>query len=752
MPRLAGFFLLACLLLSCLSLACSPAEPEEPSRLPDSDGSYLAYVTRAPEFRRVRQDSTTASRWDTWLYMPWRYRWTIGTGEEGGRFCRDHGINGGFTDHGEGPLDWLERWHLRFYNDHTAGKGDLYLMPGGLDAGMRDPRAIRPRPIDRPLLAALAEKVAKNVRGLRGSPMRVAYALDDETSWGSFTRPAVWRINGDDAAYQRWLDDYYGEKDGKPAPKAQWVSPDALLPELGKPLKEIDLSPLLDRMTYNDSVWANALGELVERCNREDPATPCGIVGAQAPSLWGGYDYAKLARKVQFIEAYDLGSAQEILRSFDRDNAVPRVTTHFHDDRRGTGNDVWLAWHYFAHGNRGMIGWVDESWFEDGRPRPWLDRFGKTLRELGTVQGPKMAGARSLHDGVAIYYSHPSLQVSWVLDAEAHGKTWANRNDDVRLGTSHNVRKAWELLLADSGLRYDFLAYDEVVLHGVPREYRVLVLPACFALSDVEARRIADFAEAGGTVIADFGCGLFDPHGRGRERGALDALFGVRHGGGLTRAGLFSGRLWVETDQDAGYGYKRYRELFETLRPRLHQGYAVAERDLPVASERPAGKGRAVYLNLSPQRYLMERQEATADADRRRPFLDPLRQAGVTPWIEARSLGRPVPLEVTYWSKGNRTLVFVLQNVPVSGVSTGGGGAEGLVEARIPIEVRLAAPVTGARDERTGRALFPDTQDAAGTHLSFELDTTEAVFFSFAGPPPSGTSPAIHRRSAELHP
>src|SRR5690349_6408882 len=99
-----------------------------------------------------------------------------------------------------------------------------------------------------------------------------------------------------------------------------------------------------------------------------------------------------------------------------------------------------------------MIVSVGDNWFDPadtGKPRPWLDRFGKTLRELGEVQGPKMASARFLHDGVAIYYSRPSIQVSWVLHAEAHGTTWANRNDDFRLGTSHNVRKAWELMLAD---------------------------------------------------------------------------------------------------------------------------------------------------------------------------------------------------------------------------------------------------------------------------------------------------------------
>ncbi len=713
-----------------LALACAPAEPEgpRPARW-NSDRTYVDYLRRAPEFQPVTQ-RVGVDRWDTWLYIPWRYRWTIGTGDEGGRFCQGHGINGGVTDHGEGPFAWLERWGLRFYNDHTAGKGDLYLQPGSFETDVRNGRALRPRPLDEALLARLEETVAQRVRAVRASPQRVAYALDDETSWGSFVRPLPWRVNADDGAYARWLDHYYGAK----APPPRWVTPDDVLPELGKPLQEIDLSPFLDRMTYNDSVWANFLGKLVERCHREDPATPCGIVGAQGPSLWGGYDYAKLAKKVQFIEAYDVGSAPEILRSFA--GALPRVTTHFHRDQ--DGSDSWLAWHTFAHGQRGMIGWVDEGWFTNGHPRPWLDRFAPTLRELGGVQGPKMAGARSLHDGIAIYYSHPSIQVSWCLDAEAHGRTWPNRLDDARLGTSHNVRKAWELLLADAGLRYDFLAYDQVALHGVPPEYKVLILPACYALSDAEARRIAEFAEGGGMVIADFACGLFDPHGRGRERGALDSLFGVAHDGRETRADFFAGKLWVETDQDADYGFKRYRDLFATLKLRLDRGYAVAERRLPVGTERTAGQGRAVYLNLSPQRYLQYRQEGKAGEEESRPFLEPVSRAGVHPWIEWTSGGRqsPVPLEATYWSKGGRTLVFVLQNVPIASSSTGGGGPEGLAATAIPLEVRLAAPVRDVRDERTGRGL------SDGDRFTFRLDTTAAVFFSFAGSPPDGTRSA----------
>jgi len=60
---------------------------------------------------------------------------------------RDYGFNGGFADHGEGPLEWLQKWQLRFYNDHTAAKR-LLVSPRRQQQRVfqkyqRDPRAIR---------------------------------------------------------------------------------------------------------------------------------------------------------------------------------------------------------------------------------------------------------------------------------------------------------------------------------------------------------------------------------------------------------------------------------------------------------------------------------------------------------------------------------------------------------------------------------------------------------------------------------
>jgi len=642
-----------------LLLACASAAP--------GGDDFAARLRDDPAFEPVR--ALPAERWDTWIYMPWRYRWEIGTGDAGGRFCRDYGINGGFTDHGEGPFAWLERWELRFYNDHTAGKGSLFLKDP-------DPRAAtRPVPLDRFLLSSLKQLASKRVERLRGEPGIVAYALDDEISTGILLRPVLWRLH-----------------DAAPAPPRH-------LPSLDAPIGRIDLSPVLDFMQSQDSEWAGFLGALVEECNRVDPRTPCGFVGAQAPNLFGGYDYAKLMRKVQFLEVYDQGSAPAIARSFAR--GIPIVSTHFQ------GDDSWKAWYGFAQGQRGMIGWV-EGWFENGKPKPWLDAFAPTLRELSQVQGPKLHGARRIHDGVAIYYSHPSIQVSWLLDAEPHGKTWPNRNGDARLGTSHLVRKAWEFLLADAGLQSEFLSYERVARNGVPAEFRAVILPACFALSDAEAQKLAEFAARGGVVVADFMCGLFDERGRGRTKGALDDLFGVRHDGSETRAEFFGGRLFVESDQEKGYGSGSFRQLLDTAPCRTRDGFAIAERRLP-----PEGKGR--YLNLSPQRYLQFREEGRAEASHVARFVAPL---GIEPWVLPEGpTGRPRNVEVTYFAKGERTYLFVVANPPLQR-----DGTRRPSRAPIRFDLRFAAAVRDVVDERTGAKLgdgdrFPVEFDPKGALL-----------------------------------
>ena len=579
---------------------------------PTGADAYARYVRTSRDFQSVKQDAAWSRKaFPGWLYMPWTYQWTIGYTEESGRWSLAHGYNGAFLDGNGGAPDsppgklaWINRFGLRFYLDHTAGKHDLHLW----DGGQQKPHlaelhgsGVRAVPVNEALRQRLHGKIQNNISQVKSSPERAAYALDDEVSWGHFVHPTMWRVTDDPAAYPAWLAEVYGA--GAAPARDRWVTYDDIRTHLPAwSVRDFDAGPLMDQWSFNDSYWCNFLGGLVEYANTLDPDTPCGLVGGQAPSPFGGYDYAKLMRKLQYIEAYNLGSSQAVIRSFNPQGAVPAVTSMFHQSAE---DDIWQVWYYLAHGNRGHIGWV-ENWFDGPTPRPWQEVVAPDYREAAQKIGPLMQGAQWRHDGVALLYSHPSVQLGWILDAQAHGATWVNRDGDHRLGAAPLVRQAWENMLRDGGLQYNFLSYADVIQTGIPPEYKVLILPACLCLSDAEASAIEAFCRRGGTVIADYLPGVWDQHGRGRAAGgALDSLFGVRHDPAMTQADVFGGSLWCEVDQDAGFGWKTYPEFLSHADACLKDpsGFNKAVRAMPTANVRRVGAGTAVLLNLSPQWY-----------------------------------------------------------------------------------------------------------------------------------------------------
>lgn len=687
---------------------------------------YENYVLNSKDFKPVKQDKAWAYKaFPSWTYMPWYYQWSIGHNDEAGAFSIEHGYNGAFVDRGDSSyLPWINQFKLHFYADHTAGKGDLYIQDSNkLNAktmgGMRTP------PLNEPLKTRLQGIIKKNIENLKSSPYRAAYALDDEISWGSFAKPCMWKVTDDPDAYKKWLEEIYGK--GKVPERSTWIGYDAIRSKLaGWTIGTFDASPLMDQWTFNDSVWNNLLGDLVEYANTIDPETPCGYVGSQCPNAFGGFDYAKIMRKVQFIEAYNIGSAQAIVRSFNPHNALPQVKTHFH---RSVADSVWQPWYYVAHGNRGSIGWV-QNWFDAKKsPLPWHKEVAPTYLEIEKKIGPLQAQSEWMHDGVAIYYSHASIQMSWIMDAESHGSSWKNRNDDERLGASHLVRKAWENMLRDEGIQYNFLSYVDLIQKGVPHEYKVLILPAVFCLSDVEAEKIMAFCKAGGTVISDFLPGCWDQHGKGRSAGGvLDSMFGVKHDVGLKASNVFGGKLWAETDQDANYMWKTYEELLTKANTCIKDpsGFNKAVREMGVDKSNKFGQGVAVLMNLSPQWYNAYRCEGFEAAKKREVFMKYVKAAGCKRWVEIQgATDKEFGYEITYWSKDGRTILFLCLNPEVRGNAEGSGSSIGLKTDTLDVTLKFAKPVSAAHDERAGTDL------GNGDTFKFKWKMNEGVVMSF---------------------
>lgn len=692
---------------------------------------YENYIKTSKDFKAIKQDKEWMHKaWPTWVHMPWYYQWTIGWNDEAGKFSHDHGYFGAFTDHGNPKyLEWINKYKLTFYNDHTAGKGDLHIHPNKINNKICAEVKDREPFLNDATKNKLKAKIKANISSIMSSPYRAAYSLDDEISWGGFVKPCMWKIT-DDIHYRNWLKEIYGEKNVPENPG--WISYESFRKKLKEwSIGDFDCHQFVDQLSFNDSYWANLLGELAEYANEIDPATPVGFVGGQSPNTFGGYDYAKIMKKIQFLEAYGLDDTQSLVRSLNPGNAMPVVSTHFH---KSVNDTIWQTWYSLAHGNRGFIGWV-EKWFDGPTPKSFHKEVGPHYIEVSKTISPLVSKATWVNDKVAIYYSHNSFQMSWILDAEAHGSTWINRNGDHSRGTSHQVGKAWRNMLRDEGLQFDYVSYEEVIRNGVPKQYKVLILPAVYSLSDIEAKKIKEFCQDGGTVIADFLCGIFDHHAKGRKAGGvLDDMFGVKQDPKWKQADIFTNGLWVEVDQDANWSNAGKYQAFLTTSnscKKDESGFNIAVPALKVNNVNKFGKGTAVYMNLSPQWYNAYRQSGGMEECKKRSvFMKHIHDAGVKRWVEIQdATEKEFGYEISYWENNGRTYLFLCSNPESATTELGGGNSIGLKSDLVTVTLAFNKPLKGVKNERSG--------DTLGQGKSFKVSwkQNEAVVLSFEGHP-----------------
>jgi hypothetical protein len=351
------------------------------------------------------------------------------------------------------------------------------------------------------------------------------------------------------------------------------------------------------------------------------------------------------------------------------------------------------------------------------------------------IQGPVSEvfvdpGARFLTDPVGIYYSHPSVQAGWAMDALAHGKTWPRRlssmdNDNQSMGI---LRNAWCNTLEDIGFQYDFVSYLDVLDGAIDLKarFKVIILPKTVCLSDKEARALTEFVMHSGVLIADYLCGVMDEHGRGGNVGKLDGLFGIEKD---VNAGFMNGRGVTEIDAEKHRrpfldrftyykGAQRYKGLVVFERGLAVNGvsggggvpvYPGGGKQPLVLAEQQQGKGRAVYLNLSPVEYqAAERRLGDYGARWREIVEGILKEAGLRPRVRVCEQGRPaVMIESLFWQRGNELYLGIVKNP--SDRKEAGAGRDIKTEARVtgperPIELVFDRPV-GLVDMRTREEL-----------------------------------------------
>jgi hypothetical protein len=525
----------------------------------------------------------------------------------------------------------------------------------------------------------------------------LAYAFDDEISLGSFVTPCdVDKHSLSIAWFREWLRHGYGTIEhlnnqwGRNFKRFSDVMPkgfEQIRKELRNPfISRWNLSAWLDFRHFMDFQFAAVLAELSRYANSIDPNIPAGFVGGQGPGPWGGYDYALLSRAVQWMEAYDIHGTNEILRSWWNKDRRPRMQTFF--STKNPKLDSWFIWYYMLHGNQAVIAWPNGWFHKDGKEiASHIVALKETFKEVqGKISEPIVDPETKFDpDPIGIYYSHPSIQVGWAMDAITHGKMWINRKGSIddenqSIGV---LRKVWCKTLEDLGFQYDFISYLDVEEGKVDlnKKFKVIILPKIVCLSDSEANALKEFVINGGTLIADYLCGLIDEHGKGRSKGVLDDLFGIirdesegyMNGEGLTE---IDGEKHKEpylrrfTNYDGAY---RYNEIviFErgTKYNQGANGIKINNRlglfhRTSVFITRDTGKGRSIYLNLSPLEYWSpEKRFGDYGYKWRKIISKILQSAGIRPRVVIFEKGNNLNMiEPLYWKNGKRTYLGLIKN------------------------------------------------------------------------------------------
>lgn len=303
-----------------------------------------------------------------------------------------------------------------------------------------------------------------------------------------------------------------------------------------------NFAPWADFRSYMDLSLARALADFRQAARELDPRTPVGIEGTQMPHAFGGYDLWRLSRVLDWIEPYDIGSAREILGSFMP--GKPIITTVFEAD---TAHARRRLWHLLLEGDRGCIVWWSEDCIDwtspDYRLTPKAKALAPVMREMTSPLARLFLRAQPERDPIFFHYSQASIQVDWLLESTVDGSTWLRRFSSYE--AEHNrmaaARNGWLKLFQDLGYSPQFVSSEQIEagqLRGA--NAAALVLPSAWAMSDKEAAEARSFGERGGKVFADGTPGLFDEHGKLRDRGALESLFAPAPLSAARRAGAAS--------------------------------------------------------------------------------------------------------------------------------------------------------------------------------------------------------------------
>lgn len=530
------------------------------------------------------------------------------------------GVFGINVDHGEDGSR-VAALGIPAYLSHAAGKGIFHLRPPDFEpardsyARTRDATLLVRRPcLCDPATDAEVDRVIDRSLARAGALPALAFALDDEISMTVGVSPFdSCRCARCLASFREHLRGRFGTDAAAAAALGiavaalrDFVPPttdEMRATAFGGPPETWNLAPWATFRDFTDAAFADSVGRAASRIRSLRPGVPVGMEGGAPPSAFGGMDWWRLMKVLDFVEPYDIGGTHALVRSFARPGTVILKTLFPEAEggrRRSRQDLIHELWEYALRGNRGAILWSAGAFFEArnaARPTPLAADLADTLRDLAGPAVARFLAAPPEPPRVALLHSQAIARTHWMLDSRHDGRTWIRRlNSYEALHASQwRTRVAWQALLEDLAIPHVWVAGEEIRSGArLPDSVTALVLPRAIALSDAEAAFALGFARRGGRLVIDGEAALFDELSRARATPPLDAPAGVEH---RSRGScLRDGRPPAAPDPG--------RPDLTPLEPGLLAARASRNAGgVPIAIGTSCGSGHIAWLNLAVQHY-----------------------------------------------------------------------------------------------------------------------------------------------------
>jgi len=430
--------------------------------------------------------------------------------------------------------------------------------------------------------------------------------------------------------------------------RKEYPNADALNASWGTKLKSIDeATPItldeakkfgqiprwVDHRRHMEFVYARMMQRAREAIRQVDPTARVGFDGPFTTDSVSGNDWWQLMQAFDLCNIYFHEPDQwEQVRSFAKPGDLLGLWYGGYTGQQNEDYARFFPWRALLNGYNsvwwyavfhGLAVCPMDAMTPSMTQYPYFAASAEEVQEIKSGVGKALMHSTRQDDGTAVHYSQSSVHASTAY---------------AGLGLLTQTQRQWFNLLEDAGFQYTCRSYAQLEKEGLdPSRWRVLILPYSQAISSAEAKAIDTFVRAGGMLIADVRPGIADQHGKLRQPGMLDDLFGVER-----MEGKIALNMKAEVKLTAAVGETPTGTVVSGIAVdpniTLRGGKALAQSgDTPLLIVNRVGKGRAVLLNFSINSYNSVRSSVTVETYRSlvRGLLS---MAGVTPQVQVQVL------------------------------------------------------------------------------------------------------------------